>query len=67
MIFLKKIPKSDAFVLITVSLVTVFVDLAVAVFIGVIISALVFAWENAKKFGDHYFLEVLLLLTKNLM
>ncbi|MDX1278625.1 SulP family inorganic anion transporter [Oceanihabitans sediminis] len=46
---LKKIPKSDAIVLITVSLVTVFVDLAVAVFIGVIISALVFAWENAKK------------------
>ncbi|AUC77642.1 SulP family inorganic anion transporter [Olleya sp. Bg11-27] len=46
---LKKIPKSDAVVLITVSLVTVFVDLAVAVFIGVIISALVFAWENATK------------------
>jgi SulP family sulfate permease len=46
---LKKIPKSDAFVLIVVSTVTVFVDLAVAVFTGVIISALVFAWENAKK------------------
>ncbi|QRM87975.1 SulP family inorganic anion transporter [Lacinutrix sp. WUR7] len=46
---LKKIPVSDAIVLITVSLVTVFVDLAVAVFVGVIISALVFAWENAKK------------------
>ena len=46
---LKKIPMSDAVVLITVSLVTVFVDLAVAVFIGVIISALVFAWENATK------------------
>ena len=46
---LKKIPMSDAVVLITVSLVTVFVDLAVAVFVGVIISALVFAWENAKK------------------
>ena len=46
---LKKIPMSDAIVLITVSLVTVFVDLAVAVFVGVIISALVFAWENAKK------------------
>ncbi len=46
---LKNIPKSDAIVLITVSLVTVFVDLAVAVFIGVIISALVFAWENAKR------------------
>jgi SulP family sulfate permease len=46
---LKKIPMSDAIVLITVSAVTVFVDLAVAVFMGVIISALVFAWENAKK------------------
>ncbi|KAA5824110.1 SulP family inorganic anion transporter [Algibacter amylolyticus] len=46
---LKKIPMSDAVVLITVSLVTVFVDLAIAVFVGVIISALVFSWENAKK------------------
>ncbi|MCB4807782.1 SulP family inorganic anion transporter [Tamlana sp. 62-3] len=46
---LKKIPLSDAVVLITVSLVTVFVDLAVAVFVGVIISALSFAWENAKR------------------
>ncbi|PWG06431.1 SulP family inorganic anion transporter [Polaribacter aquimarinus] len=46
---LKKIPKSDAFVLITVSAVTVIYDLAIAVFVGVIISALAFAWENAKK------------------
>ena len=46
---LKKIPKSDAFVLIVVSTVTVVFDLAIAVFVGVIISALVFAWENAKK------------------
>ena len=46
---LKKIPKSDAFVLITVSAVTVVFDLAIAVFVGVIISALSFAWENAKK------------------
>ncbi|AJR02423.1 SulP family inorganic anion transporter [Siansivirga zeaxanthinifaciens] len=46
---MKKIPKSDAFVLVIVSAVTVFYDLAIAVFIGVIISALVFAWENAKK------------------
>ncbi|MDN3666355.1 SulP family inorganic anion transporter [Algibacter miyuki] len=46
---MKKIPKSDAFVLIIVSAVTVFFDLAIAVFVGVIISALVFAWENAKK------------------
>ena len=44
---LRKIPKSDAFVLITVSAVTVWQDLAIAVIVGVIISALVFAWENA--------------------
>ncbi|MBP0903367.1 SulP family inorganic anion transporter [Mariniflexile gromovii] len=46
---LRKIPMADAFVLITVSAVTVIYDLAIAVFVGVIISALVFAWENAKK------------------
>ena len=46
---LKKIPKSDAFVLVIVSAVTVIFDLAIAVFVGVIISALAFAWENAKK------------------
>ncbi|MGB0896461.1 MAG: SulP family inorganic anion transporter [Flavobacteriaceae bacterium] len=46
---LKKIPKSDAAVLIIVSAVTVVYDLAIAVFVGVIISALAFAWENAKK------------------
>ncbi len=55
---LRKIPKSDAFVLITVSAVTVWQDLAIAVIVGVIISALVFAWENAimirarKRFKD---------------
>jgi SulP family sulfate permease len=46
---LKKIPISDAFVLIIVSAVTVFFDLAIAVFVGVIISALSFAWKSAKK------------------
>jgi SulP family sulfate permease len=46
---LRKIPLADAFVLIIVSLVTVFFDLAIAVFVGVIISALVFAWESAKR------------------
>ncbi len=46
---LRKIPMSDAFVLIVVSVVTVLFDLAIAVFVGVVISALVFAWENAKK------------------
>lgn len=46
---MKKIPMSDAVVLVIVSVVTVFFDLAIAVFVGVIISALSFAWENAKK------------------
>lgn len=44
---LHKIPKSDAVVLIAVSAITVWKDLAVAVIAGVIISALVFAWKNA--------------------
>ncbi len=52
---LKKIPKSDAFVLILVSGITVYADLAIAVVIGVIVSALVFAWRascqlDAKKY-----------------
>ncbi|WP_299248649.1 SulP family inorganic anion transporter [uncultured Aquimarina sp.] len=46
---LNKIPLTDAIVLISVSLLTVFFDLAVAVIAGVIMSALAFAWENAKK------------------
>ncbi|WP_339685621.1 SulP family inorganic anion transporter [uncultured Nonlabens sp.] len=46
---LGKIPKSDAVVLVIVSVVTVIFDLAIAVFVGVIISALVFAWESAKR------------------
>lgn len=43
-----KIPKHDAFVLVLVSAVTVATDLAMAVVVGVIVSALVFAWEHAK-------------------
>ena len=43
-----KIPRHDAFVLILVSAVTVATDLAIAVVVGVIVSALVFAWEHAK-------------------
>lgn len=46
---LGKIPKADAFVLILVSAVTVATDLAVAVVVGVIVSALVFAWDAAKR------------------
>ncbi|MFT4826626.1 MAG: SulP family sulfate permease [Halioglobus sp.] len=45
---IRKVPKMDAMVLILVSAVTVATDLAVAVVVGVIVSALVFAWEHAK-------------------
>lgn len=44
-----KMPKSDVLVIVLVAVITVFLDLAVAVLIGVVISALVFAWENAKR------------------
>lgn len=47
---LRRMPKSDIFVMILVTLITIFLhNLALAVLIGVIISALVFAWENAKR------------------
>ena len=45
-----KMPKSDIIVMVLVTLVTaVLHNLALAVIIGVIISALVFAWDNAKR------------------
>jgi SulP family sulfate permease len=50
---LRKVPKSDALVLVLVSAVTVATDLAVAVVVGVIVSALVFAWEHAKQIQVH--------------
>lgn len=47
---LNKMPKQDIFVGILVALITIFLhNLALAVLIGVIISALVFAWESAKR------------------
>lgn len=45
-----KMPKSDIFVGITVALITIILhNLALAVLVGVIIAALVFAWDNAKR------------------
>ena len=46
---MNKIPKADLVVLILVSSLTVIFDLAIAVIAGVIVSALVFSWENAKR------------------
>lgn len=46
---MSKIPMTDAFVIILVTGVTVWRDLAVAVVVGVIVSALAYAWNNAKR------------------
>ena len=46
---MSKIPWTDAFVIILVTGVTVWQDLAVAVVVGVIVSALAYAWNNAKR------------------
>ncbi len=47
---INKMPKSDIFVGMTVALVTIVLhNLALAVLVGVVISALVFAWDNAKR------------------
>ncbi len=51
---LKYMPKADAFILITVTVVTVLFDLAIAVIAGIIISALVFAWQHAKIYAKSY-------------
>ncbi|HIP81244.1 MAG TPA: SulP family inorganic anion transporter [Leucothrix mucor] len=46
---LGKIPITDWFIIVAVTLITVFTDnLALAVITGVILSALVFAWEHAR-------------------
>jgi SulP family sulfate permease len=46
---LRKIPRSDAIIVVLVTVVTVFTDLAIAVLLGVVIAALVFAWQHAKQ------------------
>jgi len=46
---MNKIPKADLIVLVLVSGLTVIFDLAIAVIAGVIVSALVFSWENARR------------------
>ncbi|MCH1480245.1 MAG: SulP family inorganic anion transporter [Crocinitomicaceae bacterium] len=45
-----RMPKSDVFVMLAVTLITVLLhNLALAVLLGVIIAALVFSWDNAKR------------------
>ncbi|MEM8985510.1 MAG: SulP family inorganic anion transporter [Pseudomonadota bacterium] len=49
LMIMRKIPLTDAFVILLVTAVTVAHDLAVAVVVGVIVSALAYAWNNAKR------------------
>ncbi|PLC51819.1 sodium-independent anion transporter [Pollutimonas subterranea] len=46
---LRKIPRQDAIIVIGVTVITVLTDLAIAVFVGVMFAALVFAWQHAKE------------------
>jgi len=55
---LNKIPKSDAFVIISVTFITVYTwDLAIAVISWVIISALVFAWQKSQQIFVNRFID----------
>jgi len=47
---LNKMPRTDAVVMVAVTVITVVEDLAIAVIAGVIISALAFAWKHARIF-----------------
>ncbi len=46
---LRKVPLTDAMVIVLVTVVTVKYDLAIAVVVGVIVSALAYSWNNAKR------------------
>ena len=46
---IRKVPLTDAFVIILVTVVTVMTDLAIAVVVGVIVSALAYSWQNATR------------------
>ena len=52
-----KVPRADILVGLLVALVTVLFDLAIAVVAGVIVSALVFAWEHAKHIKVHTYID----------
>lgn len=55
---INKMPKHDIFVGILVAVITILLhNLALAVLIGVIISALVFAWESAKRIRARHFID----------
>ncbi|MBE8163113.1 MAG: SulP family inorganic anion transporter, partial [Bdellovibrionaceae bacterium] len=54
---LGKIPKADAFIILLVSTVTIFTDLAIAVGCGVVVSALVFAWKKSENIHSEEYID----------
>jgi len=46
---INKVPANDVLVIIAVTVITVFTDLAVAVLCGIIVAALNFAWQQARE------------------
>ena len=52
-----KIPLADVIVIVLVTGLTVMFDLAIAVLAGVIVSSLVFSWENAKRIRARKFVD----------
>ncbi len=50
---LGKVPRNDALVIVAVTLITVFSDLAIAVLCGIVIAALNFAWQHAREIHAH--------------
>lgn len=54
---INKIPKWDVAVIVLVTALTVIFDLAIAVFCGILLSALIFAWQNALRIRAHKFVD----------
>lgn len=52
-----KVPLADVIVIVLVTGLTVMFDLAIAVLAGVIVSSLVFSWENAKRIRARKFVD----------
>jgi SulP family sulfate permease len=50
---LGKVPRNDALVIVAVTIITVFTDLAIAVLCGIVIAALSFAWQHAREIHAH--------------
>ena len=53
----KKMPNKDVLIIVIVAIITIAHDLALAVIVGIIISALIFAWDKGKSISVTTFIE----------